>query len=72
MTKKSSFLPALKSKGFFKDTNSVHAIGAEYVDDRDKYRMHAPERAFLQASKGGPKWNLQKTSDGNLFSKSVR
>lgn len=47
MTKKTSFLPALKSKGFFKDTNSVHAVGAQYVDDRDKYRMHAPERAFL-------------------------
>ena len=36
MTKKVSFLPAIKSKGFFKDTNSVHAIGNTYMDFRDK------------------------------------
>lgn len=69
MTKKSGFLPALKSKGNFNEMNSVHAIGTEYMDHRDKQKLYAPDKTFL---KNIPKWNLQKTCDGDNFSRSVR
>ena len=39
MTKKTDFLPALKSVGNFTNTNSVHAIGESYVDHRDKLKL---------------------------------
>lgn len=69
MTKKIAFLPALKQKTVFGETNSVHAIGSEYVDHRDKLKSFMPEKTFM---KGIPKWNLQKTCDGDFFSKNVR
>ena len=50
MTKKVSFLPALKEKGFFIDQNSVHAIGAEYVDHRDKMKLCAPDKTFVKSN----------------------
>ena len=55
MTKKSSFLPALKSKGNFNELNSVHAIGTEYMDHRDKCKLYAPDKTFM---KNIPKWGL--------------
>jgi len=48
MTKKAAFLPALNQKGNFQLQNSVHAIGAEYMDDRDKKKLMAPDRSFLK------------------------
>ena len=69
MTKKVSFLPALKERGFFIDQNSVHAIGAEYLDHRDKLKLCAPNKTF---EKSNLKWNLQKTCDGDLFQRSAR
>ena len=64
MTKKISFLPALKSQGNFSETNSVHAIGAEYVDYRDKIKLFMPDKSFAKEKNI---WNLQKTCDGELF-----
>ena len=61
MTKKVSFLPALKEKGYFIEQNSVHAIGAEYVDHRDKMKLCAPDKTFVKSTQ---KWHLQKTCDG--------
>jgi len=55
MTKKTSFLPALKSNGNFNEMNSVHAIGAEYMDHRDKLKLCMPDKTFTKESK---KWNL--------------
>ena len=69
MTKKISFLPALHQQGNFKEDNSVHAIGVPYMDHRDKLKLCIPDKAF---KKGIPKWNLQKTCDGDVFSRSVR
>jgi len=69
MTKKISFLPALKTQAVFVETNSVHAIGTEYMDDRDKNKLCMPDKSF---KKGIPMWNLQKTCDGDIFSQSVR
>lgn len=62
-------MPALKEKGNFIDTNSVHAIGTEYVDHRDKMKLSAPDKTFV---KSNFKWNLQKTCDGRLFETSAR
>ena len=39
------------------------------MDHRDKLKLCIPDKAY---KKDIPKWNLQKTSDGELFSKSVR
>jgi hypothetical protein len=50
MTKKASFLPALKEKGYFIDQNSVHAIGTEYVDHRDKMKLCAPDKTFVKST----------------------
>lgn len=69
MTKKAAFLPALNQKQQFTNENSVHAIGAGYVDGRDKHKMMAPERAYQRTTN---QWNLQKTCDGLEFSKAVR
>ena len=55
MTKKISFLPALKTQSVFMDTNSVHAVGTEYMDDRDKLKLCMPDKSF---KKGIPMWNL--------------
>ena len=69
MTKKAAFLPSLKQIGNFEIQNSVHAIGTEYVDDRDKKKLMAPDKSF---KKNIPKWNLQKTCDGSVFSQEVK
>mgnify|MGYP001464867281 CR=1 FL=1 len=69
MKKKIGFLPSLHQKGYFKNTNSVHAVGAPYVDHRDKMRLCMPDKTFL---KNQPQWALQKTCDGKAFSMSVR
>ena len=69
MTKKTDFLPALKSVGNFTNPNSVHAIGVEYVDHRDKEKLCAPSKCH---EKNGPQWKYQKTSDGDLFVRSCR
>ena len=69
MTKKIDFLPALKGAGFFKDDTSVHAIGVDYMDDRDKQKLCAPAKTYV---KEDFKWNLQKTCDGDFFTRSVR
>jgi len=55
MTKKAAFLPALNIKPDFEVSNSVHAIGHAYVDDRDKRKLMAPDKTFM---KGIPSWNL--------------
>jgi len=55
MTKKAAFLPSLKQIGNFTVQNSVHAIGTEYVDERDKKKMMAPSRSF---AKNIPQWHL--------------
>ena len=55
MTKKAAFLPSLKQIGNFEIQNSVHAIGTEYVDDRDKKKSMAPFRSY---AKGIPHWGL--------------
>jgi hypothetical protein len=55
MTKKSSFLPALKSNGNFNELNSVHAIDVQYMDFRDKLKLCMPDKTFVKESK---KWNL--------------
>jgi hypothetical protein len=49
--------------------NSIHAIGVPYMDHRDKAKLCAPDKAI---EKNGPVWKLQKTCDGELFSRSVR
>ena len=64
MTKKVGFLPALHQKGNFEEQNSVHAIGAPYMDHRDKMRLCMPDKTFL---KNQPKWVLQNTADGKEF-----
>mmetsp|Transcript_8939 Transcript_8939/g.15143 ORF Transcript_8939/g.15143 Transcript_8939/m.15143 type:complete len:127 (+) Transcript_8939:227-607(+) len=69
MSKKIDFLPALKNKEYFRDTNSVNAIGTEYMDHRDKIKTYMPDKSF---KKQPNKWNLQKTCDGELFQRSVR
>ena len=55
MSKKIDFLPALKSKEYFRDTNSVNAIGTEYMDHRDKIKTYMPDKSF---KKQPNKWNL--------------
>ena len=69
MTKKISFLPALNTQAVFKETNSVHAVGAEFMDHRDKLKLYMPEKCY---KKDIPMWNLQKTCQGDFFSLSVR
>ena len=69
MTKKISFLPALKTKGNFLEQNSVHAIGTKYMDHRDKCKLFAPDKTFEKSDK---LWSLNETCDGNLFSVSAR
>lgn len=69
MTKKISFLPALDAKGEFEKQNSVNAIGVEYMDHRDKMKQMMPEKSY---KKDPPKWHLQKTCDGDVFSRSTR
>jgi hypothetical protein len=39
------------------------------MDHRDKLKLCIPDKSF---KKGIPKWNLQKTCDGDLFTRSVR
>jgi len=51
MTKKSSFLPALKSNGNFHEIDSVHAIGVKYMDFRDKLKLCMPDKTFTKESK---------------------
>ena len=65
MTKKISFLPALSAQPTFSETNSVHAIGVEFMDDRDKNKLCMPDKCY---KKDIPMWNLQKTCDGDFFS----
>lgn len=48
----------------------MHAIGAEYMDFRDKCKQMAPDRAFEKGASS--LWHLQKTCDGDLFQRSVR
>jgi hypothetical protein len=55
MTKKSAFLPALKSQGNFTDINSVHAIGVDYMDYRDKIKLCMPNKSFI---KDDSNWKL--------------
>ena len=55
MTKKISFLPALKSQGNFSEINSVHAIGSEFIDHRDKIKMFMPDKSFKKEKNI---WNL--------------
>jgi len=69
MKKKESFLPAIKSRGNFEDLTSVHAIGTEYMDHRDKLKLSIPDRTFVKTVK---LWNILKTCDGDLFFKEVR
>ena len=69
MTKKAAFLPSLNQIGAFQNQNSVHAIGTQYVDDRDKKKMMAPVRSY---TKDAPRWNLQKTCDGSAFAMEVK
>ena len=66
--KKKYFLPTVTNGTTFDKVNSV-TIDTEYVDGRDKERLCMPDRAF---KKGIPKWNLQKTCDGNVFTWSVK
>ena len=58
MTKKTDFLPALKSTGNFHELTSVHAIGTTFVDNRDLAKLCAPDKAH---EKNGPQWKLQTT-----------
>lgn len=51
MTKKQSFLPALKSSGNFHEMNSVHAVGVEFMDFRDKLKLCMPDKSFVKESK---------------------
>lgn len=67
MTKKTDFLPALKTADK-PNPKSVHAIGVPYMDDRDKIKLCQPTRCY---EKNGPQWKLQPT-EGTLFTKSVR
>jgi hypothetical protein len=69
MTKKISFLPALKETPVFQKQNSVHAVGATFMDHRDKLKLMAPDKTIMRETN---KWALQKTCDGELFQKSVR
>jgi hypothetical protein len=55
MTKKISFLPALNVQTVFSESNSVNAIGTEYMDFRDKNKLCMPDKSF---KKGIPMWNL--------------
>jgi hypothetical protein len=55
MTKKISFLPALKSQGNFNEINSVHAIGAEFIDHRYKIKLCMPDKSFIKEKNI---WNL--------------
>ena len=66
MTKKISFLPALKSsdEGFQPMTSLC--IGDEYVAWRDKNKLVFPDRAFEKQSSSPHKWGIQKTS-ADLF-----
>ena len=64
MTKKITFLPALKSQGNFSQLSSVHSLGVEFMDHRDKIKLYMPDKNF---SKDKKDWKLQKTCDGNLF-----
>lgn len=69
MTKKISFLPALKERPVFQKQNSVHAVGAPFMDHRDKLKLMAPDKTIMRETN---KWALQKTCDGELFQNSVR
>lgn len=39
------------------------------MDHRDKQKLCAPDKTFVKSTL---KWNLQKTCDGDLFSRSAR
>lgn len=51
------------------DMCNTLAIGDNYMDGRDKAHLCMPDKSF---KKGIPKWNLQKTCDGDCFIKSTR
>ena len=51
MKKKESFLPAIKSRGNFVDYTSVHAIGTEFMDHRDKLKLGMPDKTFVKTDK---------------------
>lgn len=51
MKKKESFLPAIFSKGNFENLTSVHAIGTEYMDHRDKIKLAMPNKTYVKTDK---------------------
>ena len=51
MTKKADFIRAAKFASNFEDMTSVHAIGAAYIDHRDKAKLCAPDKCH---EKKGP------------------
>lgn len=55
MKKKASFLPALHSKPFLQDTNSIN-IGTDFIDARDLKKLWMPEKCLT--SPKGKNWKL--------------
>lgn len=66
---KDGFKPTKLHPMFLDKEEKNLAVGDPYVCGRDKLRSMMPNRSF---AKGLPKWNLQKSCDGDLFQTSVR
>jgi hypothetical protein len=73
MTKKISFLPALYSKGYLMDTNSIE-IGVDFVQHRDKQKLSFPDKCInLNSPKNsmGCTWKYQNVN-GNVFRRDAK